>query len=279
MSSVAALVPAYQAAAFIQETLDSLSAQRWPEFTVLVSVDLSDDSTLQICQAHAARDPRFRVFSQAERLGWIGNSNFLLRQARAGYAMFAFHDDLLAPDCVPKLAAALDARPEVVLAYPDTLVTKVNGSQEPLVYTALEGLTERLPRAMTMLKKEGLWYAPNRGLFRLELARRIGGLKRHGAGEFAADWPWLFHMSLLGEFHRVPETLCYKFYKKGSLSRTWQISHEQWVEVGASAMREIWNADIPTDEKLVLAVPLIRGLIDVKRTGQELRRREDQPPQ
>lgn len=261
MSSVAALLPAYEAASYIQKTLDSLSAQRWPEFAVLISVDRSDDDTLPICQAHAARDPRFRVFHQEERLGWVRNTNFLLRQARADYAAFTFHDDLLAPDFVSKLAAVLDARPEVVLAYSDALLTKVDGSEELWVYTALEGLSERTARGMKMLKREGHWYTPGRGLFRLDRARRIGGLKRHGAGEFSADWPWLLHMSLLGEFHRVPETLCYKFRKKGSLSRSWQFSSEQWLEVSAACMREIWNANIPTGEKLALGVPLMQGLV------------------
>ena len=33
-------------------------------------------------------------------------------------------------------------------------------------------------------------------------------------GEYSADLPWLLHMSLLGEFVRVPEVLCYKFYEE-----------------------------------------------------------------
>ena len=50
---------------------------------------------------------------------------------------------------------------------------------------------------------------------------RIGGIKPNDQGEVSADWAWLLHMSLLGEFVRVPEVLCYKFMKKGSLSKQW----------------------------------------------------------
>lgn len=77
-SAVTALVPAYQAAEFIQPTLDALSAQTHPALHVLVSVDLCDDDTHAICERHALRDPRFRVVRQTSRLGWVGNSNFLL---------------------------------------------------------------------------------------------------------------------------------------------------------------------------------------------------------
>lgn len=260
-SRVAALMPAYNAGGFIQATLDSLSAQTWPNLDILISVDRSDDDTLAICRRHAEQDPRFQVFEQQERRGWVGNSNFLLQQARADYALFAFHDDLLAPAYIEKLAQALDADPGAVLAYSDVELTQQNGDKEHWTYLALEGAGSRVERGLRMLRREGRWWVPNRGLFRLGRARQIGGLKRHGAGEFSADWPWLTHMSLLGTFVRVPETLCFKYYKPGSLSRSWQFGKAQWIEAAASCMREIWNSELSTPEKLALARPLLTSLI------------------
>jgi glycosyltransferase involved in cell wall biosynthesis len=259
-SSVAALLPAWQAADFIQATLDSLSAQTCDNLSVIVSVDLSDDDTYALCLAHAERDSRFLVIRQDRRLGYVGNCNFLLAQAEADYACFAFHDDLLAPDYLARLAAVLDARPEVVLAFSDMRVTHVDGRVEQPVFTALEGVQSRLQRAAVMLKPAPQWWVPNRGLFRLAAARGIGGLKIHGAGEFSTDWPWLFHMSLLGEFARVPEVLCFKHYRPGSLSRSWAFTKRQIYEAHAACLRELWNAAIPTDEKVELALPLTRRL-------------------
>lgn len=259
-SRVTALVPAYNAGGFIQATLDSLSAQTWPNLEILISVDRCDDDTLAICRKHAEQDPRFQIFEQQQRMGWVGNSNFLLQQAQADYALFAFHDDLLDPRYIEKLASALDAHPEAVLAYSDVELTKQNGEKEHWTYLALDGAHGRVERGLHMLRREGKWWVPNRGVFRLDRARLIGGLKRHGAGEFSADWPWLTHLSLLGTFVRVPETLCFKFYKQGSLSRTWQFSKDQWIEAAASCMREIWNSELPTQEKLALAAPLLSAL-------------------
>jgi glycosyltransferase involved in cell wall biosynthesis len=258
---VTALLPAYNAGDFIQATLDSLSAQNWPHFEVLVSVDQSADDTAERCLAHARRDPRFTVIQQPQRLGWVGNCNYLLQQAAGDYALFAFHDDILAPDYVAKLSTALDAHPAAVLAYSDVALTNANGAAEHWVYTELDGVIKRTRRGMKMLRRVGKWWVPNRGVFRLASAQRIGGLKRHGAGEFSADWPWLTHMSLLGEFVRVPETLCFKFYKPGSLSRTWEFSDQQWIEAAASCMREIWNSELTTAEKLQIAQPLADALL------------------
>lgn len=259
-ASVAALVPAYQAAAFIQPTLDALSAQTHARLQVLVSVDLCDDDTHAICARHAARDPRFTVVRQHTRLGWVGNSNFLLAQARADYALFAFHDDLLAPNYVAQLAAALDAEPLAAVAFSDVLLTDAQGSQEHWTYRVLDGEPSALMRGIRLLERRGQWWVPHRGLFRLSLARRVGGLKTHGAGEFSADWPWLLGLALEGSFVRVPGQLCHKCYQPGSLSRSWAFSPRQEYEVHAACMREIWNSSLPTADKLTLARPLLDWL-------------------
>jgi glycosyltransferase involved in cell wall biosynthesis len=261
MSSVTALLPAWQAAEFIQPTLDCLSAQTYPNLEVIVSVDLSDDGTAEICDTHARRHGGFRVIRQSRRLGYVGNCNALLSLASSDYALFAFHDDVLAPDYVAALVAVLDARPEVVVSFSDVHLTHVNGKQVHWEFGALDGVRDRVTRGKVMLNGGHKWWVPNRGLFRLDRVRRIQGLKTHGAGEFSADLPWLFHMSLLGEFARVPRTLCNKYYKPGSLSRTWAYSREQLFEVRSACAREIWNSELSTEEKLDLALPLTNWLM------------------
>lgn len=276
-SRVAALVPAYNAGRFIQATLDSLSAQTRTALDILVSVDRSDDDTLAVCREHAKEDARFKVFEQTARLGWINNSNFLLEQAQADYALFAFHDDLLLPGCIEKLADVLDGEPDVVLAYSDLELTKLNGTRKLCTYTALDGLQDRVARGNTLLAREKYWWVPVHGMFRLDRARCIGGLKHHGAGEFSADWPWMVHMSLLGAFRRVPETLCSKIYKPDSLSPNWQFSTDQWRDVSAACMREVWNSELTAQEKQALTHPFLEtmfaGRLGARTFIREIKRR------
>ncbi|MGR8953659.1 MAG: glycosyltransferase family 2 protein [Gammaproteobacteria bacterium] len=253
-SSVSALLPAWQSAGFIQATLDCLSAQTYSNFQVIVSVDLCEDDTYSVCMAHAQKDSRFQVIKQNQRLGYVGNCNFLLDRAKADYVIFAFHDDILAPEYIASLVEVLDERPEVVLSYSDLLLTNVDGQQSHEEFRGLEGAKDRFERGVRMLKPVRNWWVPNRGLFRLENARQINGLKRHAAGEFSTDWPWLVHMSLLGEFARIPKTLCYKYYMKDSLSRNWGGTLYQRYAVRAACMREVWNSAFSTEEKVKLTV-------------------------
>ncbi|HID88680.1 MAG TPA: glycosyltransferase [Anaerolineae bacterium] len=64
MSVVSVILPCYNVAPTIDETLDSLARQTLSDFEVIAVDDGSDDPTRERLAAWAARDSRFRVFSQ-----------------------------------------------------------------------------------------------------------------------------------------------------------------------------------------------------------------------
>lgn len=256
--TVVALVPAWRAAEFIRPTLEGLLAQAYPRFRIVVSDDASPDDTAAICESYAGRDARFRVIRQRRNLGWIGNVNALLAHGDGDYLLFAFHDDVLAPEYVSRCVAALEANPRAIIAFSDLTLVNQDGSSEERSYPLLDGLGGRLERARAVAQLRGSWWIPNRGVFRASAAHAIGGLRRHLAGEFSADWPWLLHMSLLGEFVRIPQVLCTKVYTRQSLSRGWTAGARPTIAVTLSALREVARAKAPGREKLVIGRDLLR---------------------
>ena len=275
---VTALVPAWNAEPFIGATLDSLARQDHPDFRVLISVDLSTDRSAEVCAAFAARDPRFRVIRQTTRRGWVGNVNALLREVNDGYCFFAFHDDLLDPPYARELAARLDANPRAVVAFSDMDTLDEAGARKTQVYAVLEGVSDPVERGRRVIAKQGFWWVPHRGLFRAAVGREIGGLKKHLAGEFSADWPWLLHLALRGEFVRVPEVWVHKRYMKFSLSRTWNFSSPQNLAVLLSCTREVVRAHVPVRVKGALLPLLAARFVDTLRhmvmhRADQLRRR------
>jgi glycosyltransferase involved in cell wall biosynthesis len=245
-------MPTWKARDFVVETLDALAAQTYPNLEVLISDDASPDDTAELCERYAAGAPRFRVIRQPKNLGWLENVNALLREARGDYLVFAFQDDLFAPTYIERCVAALELRPQAILAFSDVALMEQDGSVEKLSFTALDGVSARLRRAEVMARLPAIWWTPNRGVFRARAAAEIGGLRRSRAGEFSADWPWLLHMSLLGEFVRIPEALCTKIFQPDSLSKTWSYSRRDWIAVAMSASGGVWRANIPLREKLLL---------------------------
>lgn len=252
-----ALVPTWKAARFIETTLRSLAAQTHPDLEVLVSDDASPDDTAPICERFAASDPRFRVIRQPVNLGWVGNVNALLAAARGDYFAFAFQDDLPEPAYFERCIAALEADPSAVMAFSDIALVHADGLREEKRYVALDGIADRVERGRRIARQDGSWWIPNRGVFRASAAAAIGGLRRHAAGEFSADWPWLLHMGLLGGFVRVPERLVTKIYVPNSLSRSWRFGARQWAAVTLSAMEGVRRARIPLRETSAVDLALL----------------------
>jgi hypothetical protein len=165
---------------------------------------------------------------------------------------FAFHDDTVSPDYTERLVEALQRNPRAVLAYCDLDLTQADGTSMGISFDVPTAGMGPMARGFTMATKTHGWWAPVHGLFRAEAFHRIGGFKHHDEGEFIADWPWLLHMAILGEFERVPEPLCQKFIQKTGLSKGWERNVSQQMAMIRSGIREIRHSDLGPLSKMAL---------------------------
>ncbi|WP_448003730.1 glycosyltransferase family 2 protein [Agromyces bauzanensis] len=241
---VTALVPTYNGAAFIMRTLDSLAAQTWPHLEILIGDDRSTDDTLAVVRRFAEGHPNVRILERDANLGWLRNSNDLMSRARGELMFFAFHDDVVAPTYVERLAEALRANDRAVLAFSDMTVHEVDGPGLLHVFDELEGLRSSVERGRVMVRRPGNWWVPNRGLFRASAFATVGGIHPNEQGEYSADWTWLLGLSLIGEFVRVPEVLCEKYYTTGSLSKRWPHDADQLLALRRSGIAEIRRSSL-----------------------------------
>lgn len=83
MPKVTIVVPAFNVAATLQDTLDALFAQTFADFEILIVDDGSSDNTADIAR-RACEDPRCRLITQANR-GLAGARNTGIAQARGVY--------------------------------------------------------------------------------------------------------------------------------------------------------------------------------------------------
>jgi glycosyltransferase involved in cell wall biosynthesis len=249
---VTALVPTYNGAAFITRTLDSLAAQTWPDLEILIGDDRSTDDTLDVVRRFADRHPNTRIVERDANLGWLRNSNDLMARAGGEVMFFAFHDDVVAPTYVEELVGALRTNERAVLAFSDMHVHELDGRVSLHVFDRLEGLRTSLERGRVMVRRTENWWVPNRGLFRSSAFAQAGGIHPNEKGEFSADWTWLLGLSLIGEFVRVPEVLCTKYYMAGSLSKRWPQDTAQVLALRRSGIAEIRRSALGPIVKLRL---------------------------
>lgn len=102
------IVPCYNAAAFLDECIESILEQRTERtFEVIAIDDGSTDNTGLILERFAARDERLRVVHQENR-GFSGARNTGISLARGGVFLFVDSDDTLEPDAFEVLMSAYD---------------------------------------------------------------------------------------------------------------------------------------------------------------------------
>ena len=104
-------IPAYNRAAELPLLLDSIFAQDFDDYEVVVCEDGSPQRAdiRAVVAAYARRHPgRVCYFENAENLGYDGNFRELVRRARGTYCFIMGNDDVVAPGALATVAEALD---------------------------------------------------------------------------------------------------------------------------------------------------------------------------
>lgn len=108
MKTVDILMATYNGERFVREQIESIQAQTFTDWRLLISDDCSTDDTLSIVHEMAEEDSRIELVSEGIRHGSAkANFMYLLRQSDAPYAMFCDQDDVWLPEKVEKSLACL----------------------------------------------------------------------------------------------------------------------------------------------------------------------------
>ena len=110
-------MPVYNGGATIEEAIESLLAQTFTDFELLISDNGSDDATESICRAFVERDERVRYVRQRENRGGVANFAFVRTGTSAPYFMWAAADDCWAPRFLEAVVPLLDEDMRAVMAF------------------------------------------------------------------------------------------------------------------------------------------------------------------
>lgn len=100
--AISIIVPAYNAAKSLQRCLDSITAQSFGDFEVILIDDGSTDGTGELADAYAARDERFVVLHKANG-GVAAARQDGLDHVRGEYTLFIDADDYADPTLLQKM--------------------------------------------------------------------------------------------------------------------------------------------------------------------------------
>ena len=120
---VSIVTPFLNAAPFIGEAIESVLAQTFPHWELLLVDDGSTDASPAIARAYAGAHPeRIRCLAHPDRAnhGASASRNLAIRAARAEYVAFLDADDVYLPHKLADQVPLLDAHPEAGMLYAAT---------------------------------------------------------------------------------------------------------------------------------------------------------------
>ena len=112
---ISVIVPIYNQAQFIRETVDSVLAQDHPNVELVLSDDGSTDGTSEILRGYAADHPgRVKIVASEENTGIAGAFNRALEAHTGEYIAWLGGDDVMLPGKLGRQVAALRASPDAI---------------------------------------------------------------------------------------------------------------------------------------------------------------------
>lgn len=110
---VSVLIPTRNRAELMQETVQSVLAQRWRDFELVLSNNHSTDDTQQVLEKMAEQDSRIRLIAPPEPLGMTAHWNWAWKQTRGKYVAFLSDDDIWEPTFLQTVVALAEERPDL----------------------------------------------------------------------------------------------------------------------------------------------------------------------
>lgn len=196
-------LPVFNGERFLEGALESLLAQTFEDFEIIISDNASTDTTGELCRLYADKDSRIHYYRSSHNRGLSWNHNYVLALARGEYFKWSGHDDLCHPDLLRRCVEILDQRPEVVLCQAGVADIDVDDNQIfTHTYDFDTGSPKPSVRFKDLLMKSG--GHDIYGVMRTDAARKSRPL---GSYHHHAERVKVVSLSLHGQFHQVPEVL------------------------------------------------------------------------
>ncbi len=217
MPLVSVIMPSYNHARFIGESIESVLGQSCADLELVIVDDASADDSRSVIEAYQAKDPRVRAFFHEANMGIAKTVNEAFDAAQGKFVAHLSSDDLWVEDKLERQLAIL-AEDENLVVYSD--IQPIDAEGEAIVAkktkqrkrSAAEMSGDILPELV-----KGNFVSGQSMIYKRENAQDI----RHDEGlKYVNDWKYVLDLAERCRFHFIPEYLAkYRIHGKNTISR------------------------------------------------------------
>jgi glycosyltransferase involved in cell wall biosynthesis len=203
LPKVSVLIPAYNYANFLDETIQSALGQTYTDFELLIVDNCSTDNTAEVVGKYLS-DKRVSYHRNERNLGLVGNWNRCLELAKGEYIKFLCADDKFDSTILEKYVPVMDSDPGISLI---TCDKQAFGAKSHETITPVTHKQPGHKSVLDMLLANYCWIGePTSVMFRrrdLKVGRFSNDYIQY------VDWEFWIRLLAIGDCYVVPEKLAY----------------------------------------------------------------------
>lgn len=197
-------IPVYNGENYLEEAIESILAQSYRNFELIICDNCSTDKTSDICGKYASRDPRINYSRNDYNLGAIPNFNRVFSLSTGDYFKWAAHDDVLEENYLKDCFAALENNTDAVLC--QSLVQYIDGNGQNIEIYDSKLCGAEASQASKRFAAVTLLPHPCNEIFGL-IRRRVLARKNPMETFHGADRALLAELALYGRIIQLPQPL------------------------------------------------------------------------
>ena len=198
-------MPVFNGERYIRQAIQSILAQTYKDFELIIADNASTDRTQEICREFVAKDKRIRYFRNKANLGAPANYNLTFKLSSGEYFKWAAYDDVLSPEYLEKCVKVLDDDSSIVVChskvgcidengilignYDDRTLNRINSSKPHERFADLISVRNTCWAIHAVMRSNTLEKTPLHGNY------------------LDADRNLLAELGLRGRFYEIPEHL------------------------------------------------------------------------
>lgn len=216
---VSIVLPVYNGEKYLASAIESILAQTYKNWELILVNDCSTDRSLEIMETYAGKDARIRVVQNAENLKLPRSLNAGFSRAKGEYYTWTSDDNLLKPEMLATLVDVMEKEKSLGLVY-----SNYTGIDETGKETGLYEMKE--PEGMFSGNPVGASF-----LYRSDVAEKIG---EYDADLFLAeDYDYWLRIFAEAPIKKIPKDLYDYRRHGGSLTETKKASirHQTFLAV------------------------------------------------
>lgn len=247
---VSVVIPTYNSVRYVTVAIESVLAQTFKDFEILVIDDGSTDNTREVLEKYASP---IRYLYKPN--GGVSSArNYGIENARGKYIAFLDADDLWLPEKLERQVALLEADEEIGLCYAAT--EKVDENLQPKSHIEAKAFDDYCEALLLNLNIVA--GSCSSAIVRRDIAQQTNGFDAQFST--CADWEYWLRLSLLTKFAPVAEYLVKYRDVTGSMSSNPYVSKRDTVGV---LNKFFANSDLPEKYKKLKNKALSNNLMVV----------------